>query len=282
MKKEQIVRYILLALSIVLIGAGVVFLIINIAAGAIICLTFGVVVLFFAFVPYLWFKKVWLKTPTPSNDIKAVIFDMDGTLIDSTSLWHDIDINFFKKRGMDLPKDYAQKIVHLGLKGAAKFTKEEYGLKESEQEIMDEWHQMSLDMYRNDVKLKQGAIELLLFFKKKNIPMAIATANDDELYMPCIERLGIGSYFSYIADVNNIKEGKHSARIYEYLAEKMGVSKENTLVIEDMPTCIKTAYSSGFITVAMDDNASKEFEDEKRSNSDLFVHNFNELLDFLK
>ena len=282
MKKEQIVRYILLALGIILIGAGVVFLITNIAAGAIICLTFGVIVLFFAFVPYLWFKKVWLKTPTPSNDIKAVIFDMDGTLIDSTSLWHDIDINFFKKRGMDLPKDYAQKIVHLGLKGAAKFTKEEYGLKESEQEIMDEWHQMSLDMYRNDVKLKQGVIELLLFFKKKNIPMAIATANDEQLYMPCIERLGIGSYFSYIADVNNVKEGKHSARIYEYLAEKMGVSKENTLVIEDMPTCIKTAYSSGFITVAMDDNASKEFEDEKRSNSDLFVHNFNELLDFLK
>ena len=282
MKKEQTFRYILLALSIILIGAGVVFLITNIALGAIICLTFGVVALFFAFVPYPWLKKVWLKTPTPSNDIKAVIFDMDGTLIDSTSLWHDIDINFFKKRGMELPKDYAQKIVHLGLKGAAKFTKEEYGLKESEQEIMDEWHQMSLDMYRNDVKLKQGAIELLLFFKKKNIPMAIATANDDELYMPCIERLGIGSYFSYIADVNNIKEGKHSARIYEYLAEKMGVSKENTLVIEDMPTCIKTAYSSGFITVAMDDNASKEFEDEKRSNSDLFVHNFNELLDFLK
>ena len=282
MKKEQIVRYILLALGIILIGAGVVFLITNIVAGAIICLTLGVIVLFFSFVPYPWLKKVWLKTPTPSNDIKAVIFDMDGTLIDSTSLWHEIDINFFKKRGMELPKDYAQKIVHLGLKGAAKFTKKEYGLKESEQEIMDEWHQMSLDMYRNDVKLKQGAIELLTFFKKKNIPMAIATANDDELYMPCIERLGIGSYFSYIADVNNIKEGKHSARIYEYLAEKMGVNKENTLVIEDMPTCIKTAYSSGFITVAMDDNASKVFEDEKRSNSDLFVHNFNELLDFLK
>ena len=282
MKKEQIVRYILLALGIILIGAGIVFLITNIVAGAIICLTFGVIVLFFSFVPYPWLKKVWLKTPTPSNDIKAVIFDMDGTLIDSTSLWHDIDINFFKKRGMELPKDYAQKIVHLGLKGAAKFTKEEYGLKESEQEIMDEWHQMSLDMYRNDVKLKQGAIELLTFFKRKNIPMAIATANDDKLYMPCIERLGIGSYFSYIADVNSIKEGKHSARIYEYLAEKMGVNKENTLVIEDMPTCIKTAYSSGFITVAMDDNASKEFEDEKRSNSDLFVHNFNELLDFLK
>lgn len=212
------------------------------------------------------------------HDIKAVIFDMDGTLIDSTSLWHDIDRAFFKKRGMQIPSDYAQKIVHLGLKQAAIFTKEEYGIKETPQEIMNEWHQMSLDMYRNDVQLKEGVIELLEFFKKNNIPMAIATANDEQLYMPCIERLGIGKYFDYVADVNNVKEGKQSARIYEYLAEKMSANKENTMVIEDMPTCVKTAYRSGFITIAVYDNASKQYDEEKKKNSHLFVNNLNELL----
>ena len=216
------------------------------------------------------------------HDVKAVIFDMDGTLIDSTSLWHDIDAAFFRKRGMEIPSDYAQNIVHLGLKQAAKFTKETYGIKESEQEIMDDWHQMSLDMYRNDVQLKAGAIEILELFKKNNIPMAIATANDDQLYMPCIERLGIGKYFDFVADVNNVKEGKQSAKIYEYLADKMSTKKENTMVIEDMPTCVKTAYKSGFITVAVYDNASKKYGDEKRSNSDLFINNFNELIELLK
>ena len=66
---------------------------------------------------------------------KLIIFDMDGTLIDSTGLWHEIDKKFFAKRNMDLPKDYAQKIVHLGLKQAAIFTKKEYGIKERI------WHQ---------------------------------------------------------------------------------------------------------------------------------------------
>ena len=214
-----------------------------------------------------------------NQEIKAVIFDMDGTLIDSTGIWHEIDVNFFAKRGMELPKDYAQHIVHLGLKQAAVFTKENYCPNESIQDIMDEWHQMSTDIYRHDVLLKEGALELLEIFKKNNVKMAIATANDEELYKPCIERLGIGQYFDFIADVNNVKEGKQSARIYEFLAEQMNADRANTLVIEDMPTCVKTAYQNGFITIAVYDNASKDFDNEKRKNSHLFINNFQELID---
>ena len=216
-----------------------------------------------------------------NHDIKAVIFDMDGTLIDSTSLWHDIDKAFFAKRGMEIPSDYAQKIVHLGLSEAAKLTKELYGIKESEQEIMDEWHQMSIDMYRYDVALKEGALELLELFKKNKIPMAIATANDDKLYMPCIERLGIGKYFTFIADVNSAKEGKQSAKIYLDLAKKLGFKPQNTLVLEDMPTCVKTVFKSGFITVAVYDKASKGYEKEKRDNSHLYINSFFELMELI-
>ena len=216
------------------------------------------------------------------KDIKAVIFDMDGTMINSTGLWHEIDKKFFAKRGMELPKDYAQNIVHLGLKEAARFTKNTYGIKESEQEIMDEWHQMSIDMYQYDVELKLGVREVLDLLKSKGVKMSIATANDDSLYMPCINRLGLGKYFDFIADVNNVKEGKHSVRIYSYLCEKMGSLPENTLVLEDMPTCIKTCHDNGFVTVAVYDNASKDFDNEKRSNSDLFINDMNELLPLLK
>lgn len=216
------------------------------------------------------------------HEIKAVIFDMDGTLIDSTGIWHEIDVNFFAKRNMELPSDYAQHIVHLGLKQAAIYTKETYHLSESVQDIMDEWHNMSIDMYRYNVPLKPHAIELLDIFKKNGIKMAIATANDEELYKPCIERLGIGEYFNEIADVNSSKEGKQSAKIYLELARLMGERPENVLVLEDMPLCIKTAYKNGFITVAVSDNASKSYNEQKIDNSHLFIDNFGELVDKLE
>lgn len=215
------------------------------------------------------------------HEFNAVIFDMDGTLIDSTGIWHEIDKDFFAKRNMELPSDYAQHIVHLGLTQAAVYTKEKYHLKESIQDIIKEWHDMSIDMYKYRVQLKEGALELLQLFKDNNIKMAIATANDETLYLPCIQRLGIGDYFDEVADVNSAKEGKQSAKIYLDLADKLGSKPKNVLVLEDMPTCIKTAFKNGFLTVAVFDDASKAYSEEKKNNSILFINSFYELLEKL-
>lgn len=217
-----------------------------------------------------------------NREIHAVIFDMDGTLIDSTGLWHEIDKRFFAKRNMELPKDYAQKIVHLGLKQAALFTKKEYGVKESPEEIIQEWRHMAIDFYVNEVQLKEGALELLKIFKENGLKLSIATANDAELYMPCIDRLGIADYFDFIDDVNTSQKGKEDGKIYLDLVEKMHSKPENTLVLEDMPTCIKTAFDNGFITIAVYDEASKNYDDQKRKYSHLFVNSLKELKNVLK
>ena len=216
------------------------------------------------------------------REISAVIFDMDGTLIDSTGLWHEIDKKFFAKRGLELPSDYAQHIVHLGLPQAAKYTKETYNLDDSVEDILNEWHEMSLDMYKNVVQLKEGVLDVLKIFKKNGVRMAIATANDESLYMPCIERLNIGEYFDFIADVTKAKEGKNSAKIYLDVAGMLNTKPENTLVFEDMVTCIKTAHKGGFVTVAVYDKSSKDYDEEKRCHSDLFINSFKDIIGLLE
>ena len=70
-----------------------------------------------------------------NRDIKLAIFDLDGTLVSSTSVWADVDTKFFRKRGMDVPEDYGRAIAHLGLDKAAKYTKETYFPDEEEEDI---------------------------------------------------------------------------------------------------------------------------------------------------
>ena len=81
-----------------------------------------------------------------NKEIKAIIFDLDGTLLDSTGMWKEIDKKFFAKRNMEVPPQYAEEIVHIGLKESAILTKEKYGVKESVEEILKEWNDASMNI----------------------------------------------------------------------------------------------------------------------------------------
>ncbi len=212
------------------------------------------------------------------KEIKLAILDLDGTLIDSTGIWHDIDTNFFAKRGMEIPKGYFDAICHLGLKATATYTKTTYGIKESEEEIIKEWQDASKDQYLNYIQLKPFVKEFLDYLKNNKVKIALATANDKELYEPCMKRLGIFDYFDYIVDVNSVKEGKHSPRIYEIVNENFNIDKANTIVVEDISTSLQTAYENGYITIGVADKASESTREQKLKYSHIYVENLNELI----
>lgn len=211
------------------------------------------------------------------KEIKLAILDLDGTLVESTGIWHQIDVDFFAKRGMQLPENYFDAICHLGLKGSATYTKNTYNLPESEEEIIKEWQDASKYQYLYKVQLKPYVKEFLEYLKKNNVVITLATANDKEFYEPCMKRLGIYDYFDFFMDVNTVKEGKHSPRIYEAINEKYNIAKENTIVVEDIATSLQTAYEAGYITIGVDDAASRNTIEEKKKFSYLYLNNFNEI-----
>ena len=132
-----------------------------------------------------------------NKNIKLAIFDLDGTLIDSTSVWSDVDATFFKKRDQDIPSTYADEIAHVGLVAAAKLTKDKYFPNELEKDIIQEWHDLSLEAYATHIPLKNNVERLLEKYYKLGIHIALATANSKELYEPCLTRLGIKQYFEF-------------------------------------------------------------------------------------
>ena len=95
------------------------------------------------------------------SDCRGLIFDLDGTLLDSMSVWDRVDEAFLRRRGIPIPEDYARSIAHLAFPAAAQYTIERFGLSESIAAITAEWHALALDAYRRDVRLKPGAREYL-------------------------------------------------------------------------------------------------------------------------
>ena len=94
-------------------------------------------------------------------DIDAVIFDLDGTLIDSNTVWEDIDKVFFGKRNIVIPDDFGDRIAHIGLQNAAIYVKETFGLPDTIESILKEWDDSARYMYENAIQLKQGAKEFI-------------------------------------------------------------------------------------------------------------------------
>lgn len=211
-------------------------------------------------------------------EIKLVIFDLDGTLIDSTSLWSDIDTLFFRRRNMEVPKGYSKAIAHLGLAGAAKYTRSTYFPNEKEEDILKEWKELSLEEYSKNIPLKEYAKELLELLKDNGVIIALATANSKELYEPCLKRLGIDKYFSLVVDVNSFERGKDSPEIYNFVTERFGVSKNETLIFEDMLLPIKTAHKEGYNVVAVYDKNSHAKEEELIENSICFIKSFKSIV----
>ena len=95
----------------------------------------------------------------------CVIFDLDGTLIDSMGIWHQIDIDYLGRKGIPLPDDLQQKIEGKSFSETAVYFKERFSLPETIEEIMEVWNVMSYEMYTTKVTLKKGVVNILEHIK---------------------------------------------------------------------------------------------------------------------
>ena len=211
------------------------------------------------------------------HNIQGVIFDLDGTLLDSCSIWVQVDIEFFAKRGMTVPNDYSKAIAHLGLDNAAVYTKKRFNLEESKEDILNEWKSLSVHHYESDIELKNHAKELIQHLLDNGVKLAVATANDPECYEPCLKRHGLYDCFEFIEDVRQFPGGKKTPDIYLSVAKRLGVEPSHCLVLEDIVVALQSAKLGNFITCAVYESTCKE-EKTKKEISDIYIKDFKELI----
>lgn len=211
------------------------------------------------------------------NGFKGAIFDLDGTVLNSMGLWQKVDELFFTSRNMPIPDGYIQAISPLGTYNAAVYTKNTYNIKESIEEIIEEWRITAQKEYSENVKLKNNAKEYIRFLKENGVKLCVATASDVEMFRDCLIKNEIFDCFDFFITVNEVGKGKGEPDIYLKAAEKMGVKPCECMVFEDILTGISSAKKGGFYTVAMYDESSKRDAEKIKKIADKFIFDFKEM-----
>ena len=116
-----------------------------------------------------------LKTLSKEG-VKLLIFDLDGTLLDSMSVWNDVDIEFLGRYGYEVTPEYTDMVKRATIEDAARYTQEKYRIPLTWQEIVETWESMVYEFYRSEVKLKKGALEYLKEAKKLGFFLSVTTA----------------------------------------------------------------------------------------------------------
>lgn len=217
-------------------------------------------------------RENWLK------NIEGAVFDLDGTLLDSSWVWEKVDEKFLGDRGFQVPDDYVDEISPLGAERAAVYTKERFGLNEDKDDIVREWIEMAKKEYATEVVCKPYAKEFLEELHKLNIKMAVATSSDRELFMKTLEREGILKYFQKIVTVDEVERGKGYPDIYEEAARRIKVNPHKCLVFEDILAGVTGASLGEFNVVAVFDEKSKHNWEKIKSISKYSINDYKELL----
>lgn len=213
------------------------------------------------------------------SDKEAIIFDLDGTMIDSMGVWAKIDVDYFDMLGIDFPEDYQKNIEGLSLHETAIYTKETYNIKESIEEIKATWTKMAFHEYSENIMLKEGIKELLKYLKDNNYKLGIATSNSNELCNEILNKRGIIEYFDVIITNDDCKIGKPEPDVYLLAAGKLDSLPEKCLVFEDLLNGVRAGKNAGMDTVVIWDENSKDTWEEKVQLANYSIMSYKEILD---
>lgn len=217
--------------------------------------------------------KVQIHIPT-LDDIEAVIFDLDGSLVDSMWIWKDIDIAYLGRYGIECPADLQASIEGMSFSETAVYFKERFHIPESLDEIKQTWNDMAREMYLNKVPFKTGVPEFLDICKQKGIKLGIATSNSRELVEELAKVRGLKDYFDCIMTACEVSKGKPAPDIYMAVAKQLNVNPANCLVFEDIVPGIMAGKSAGMQVCAVEDEYSVYQRADKEKLADYYIEDF--------
>jgi beta-phosphoglucomutase-like phosphatase (HAD superfamily) len=183
---------------------------------------------------------------------EGIIFDMDGTLVDSEIIWERAEREMFERRGLAYTDEVRQQVIGLRLDEFFRKLVEIFDLAESVDALMMELN-AGLIRYLDLIEPKAGAQELIEYVASLDVPYAIASSSPLNLIHAVVEAQGWKRLIPNLYSAEVVPLGKPAPDVYLYACQQLGVQPQRSLALEDSPNGARAAVAAGMTCVAVPD-----------------------------
>lgn len=211
------------------------------------------------------------------TEIKAVIFDMDGVLIDSEPLWRKAMIKGFTDIGISFTEEDCRKTTGLRFKEVVNHWFNHHQITHSTPETLDKnviFH--LIELINHEGAPMKGAIQLLEYLDNKNIPIGLATSSSHALVDAVLNKISTHKYFKSVVSAEFLKFGKPHPEVFLKCADDLGIAPKNCLVIEDSVNGLISAKAAQMTVIAVPDSEHKH--DKRFAIADHCVNDLTEII----
>ncbi|MFA5134218.1 MAG: HAD family phosphatase [Patescibacteria group bacterium] len=187
--------------------------------------------------------------------IRAVIFDMDGVIIDSEPRWTAVFESYFRKQCGNRYDQSAVRNFNASIRGTnwpsiAKRIQAEFRVRDSRKKIIDDCAREAIRAFDQSLRMIPGALHLIRRLKRAGYPLALASSSPNRVIRYILKRYALRRYFKYALSGMDVRRGKPWPDLFLKAARLLGSLPRETLVIEDSGGGIRAAHRAGMKCIA--------------------------------
>ncbi len=214
--------------------------------------------------------------------MKELIFDFDGTLVDSMRQWGGKMLNILKVYGISYPDDIIKTVTPLGDRGTAQYFIRTFGIESTVEELIAMMDAYALPEYSHRIVAKETVEDTIRVLREKGYRLHVLTASPHKMLDVCLKRIGLYDLFENVWSCDDFGTTKGDVRIYHEVAARVGASVGDCIFLDDNVHALSVAKNAGMTVVGVYDESAEEMKDEVISLAAAYLYRMEELLSFLE